>query len=400
MQRVATHGTHLTIVFRGDQQQPTISGLSYSAEILDDIGTDTDAAKYLCEMAFEAAQCEDIEVIVCSWNQEVRKTLDLLIQERRITNVKFQPMASVLPPREPQPSPTIPAWDESFDSKDGAAAVLVRALSGAGNEGIGMNRVRVLVQEVDARYRKVEGTFSNHPKFVRALLNVGQDKGYIEQVAGSHATNPIFRLSPAGRQFFNTLPQTTEQPQGAPAAGQRADNSTSDIFISALRNAKFGPFQEVRLAVYDQIEALSAANLPVSELINRAVAAVQQSATLSPDKTKQFPWPRVNSFILKLFKARPVLIAGSEVFTPNLMSLDKVVTGLVDDWQMELDGELVVFLLSAQCKITLDDVPDLSGALYNSRRDEFIGRVYKLLSRLALKSRIRESDAGEFLLVA
>ncbi|OBI54672.1 hypothetical protein A5667_24895 [Mycolicibacterium fortuitum] len=155
----------------------------------------------------------------------------------------------------------------------------------------------------------------------------------------------------------------------------------------------------MRLEVYDRLEKLKNAGLGVHDLIDTAVDEVRkdENATFH-GKSDIFPWTRVSMFLLRLFSIRRVLISGDEVFVPSLMTLTRPVTGFVEDWQYELDGELVVQLLRAGQEITLFNRPDLAGAIYNGRRPEQLSRVLQLLIHLAKSNQIVDDGTGRFFL--
>jgi len=78
-----------------------------------------------------------------------------------------------------------------------------------------------------------------------------------------------------------------------------------------------------------------------------------------------------------------------------------VVDGFIDDWKLALDGELILFLMQSGVRIDMNDLSDLAGALYNSRREECFDRVIAVIRHLVSAGLVTESttNQGELALI-
>jgi hypothetical protein len=167
----------------------------------------------------------------------------------------------------------------------------------------------------------------------------------------------------------------------------------SDQYIDALRENKLGPFQEVRPQVYKQIQDIvNSQRRTASDVIRDSVAAVRENAELhtsAGNVKKPFPWDRVRSFVSVLTRRVPVFLHEQCAFPYTWDNADLEVDGLRAEWTLALDGELVCFLLESGLTIDGDDdISDLAGALYNSRRDEAYDQATEVIKYLKRSERI------------
>lgn len=288
-------------------------------------------------------------------------------------------------------------WDPSFMPLSEAVEILVGALSVA-RVPVRMTSIRGLLEARDSRFRKIPGTASARPGLISSIVEEAARENLVKLIhAHAQDNNPVIQLAPAGEArgsiSAGSMPMPTYAggspvPQVSDATRQSVASSVgrsmSDIYIDTLRQANFGPFQEVRWAVYEEIDNLLG-NGPKTfyALIRDAVANVRKAREAEPVRTnKPFPWSKVRAFIGTLVNRVPVFLHEG---TPVQYSWDQVnveVDAAAEDWRISLDGELVCFLLQNGCSITFNDMPSLAGALYNSRRDELQDRAISVIMHL------------------
>jgi hypothetical protein len=293
-------------------------------------------------------------------------------------------------------------WDDTFVPRDDAVRALVRVLYRAGAP-VRMTDLRKVLGATDSRFKKKDGTFNARPRFMSMLVGLAKERGFVQVKANPDSSvNPLVSLTSAGRAYAAPAPEPSNpgslnEPQRVlveqSAATEQA--SQSDLYITTLRRANLGPFQEVRLAVYEEMEKLIADGTRTpTELIRDAVSEVRESRAqelLRPGKP--FPWPKVRTFISTLVSRVPVFLVNGEIVKHTWTEGSIAVNEFMPNWQLVLDGELVCFLLERGATISLDDIPALSGALYNSRSDEYFDRALQVIGQLSSNGRIANSPS-------
>lgn len=190
------------------------------------------------------------------------------------------------------------------------------------------------------------------------------------------APTPLPATVPARQQLAQaTLPSTGVPPVDD---GRRE----SDRYMLTLRNAKLGPFSEVRLAIYEQMKeivAQEAGEITIRNLIAAAVDRVREKIDkvrsednrqyLIRSMTRNLPWGIVKAFITALMTRRAVAITeDNEAVRADWTNLSKKVVALQDKWEIILDSELILCLLANGYEISSFTEDELSGALYDSRQ--------------------------------
>jgi DNA-binding HxlR family transcriptional regulator len=290
-------------------------------------------------------------------------------------------------------------WEEDFMPREQAARALVRALSRQSGTPQ-MTHLRGILIREDRKFEKLTGSFSARPRFMSALVGVAEAEGLVKRrsVPGS-PSNPRVELTAKGRQLLVASGPVRPKTLVAPLIGAGKDDITdqkvetrSDMFITTLRKDGFGPFQEVRLAAYEVMGGLLTSGQPtVQVLLRDTVAGVRDRATELIKSNKPFPWSRFRSFLSGLLARTSVLLHNQTPITYAWSEVDVAVTGLAEDWQLALDGELICRLLELGVEIDLEDTVDLAGALYNSRRDQYFDRVLDVERHLFATGRVREN---------
>lgn len=175
-----------------------------------------------------------------------------------------------------------------------------------------------------------------------------------------------------GTQAITQLPRT-------------ADGRTkTDFFRGHMRNSLHGgPFEMVREAIYDEIQAIafSDARLSANQIVHESVKAVRQDHA-TPAGKKGLPWERVRSFMKALLWEEPVLMSSGNLVRPEAGFEKPIVDHLDPDFRDKLDARIILFLLDTGVHVYLTDVPSLATLLFNSPKDENHPRVERLLESL------------------
>jgi hypothetical protein len=272
-------------------------------------------------------------------------------------------------------------WDSSFMPEEEAAAAVARAIASASGGVARKTDLRPLLGVVDSRFSKVSGGFAAMPGFITVLVRMAEARGLVVSVGEEPGV--ILKLTDAGERFTAASAPSVPFPGSGTigVAQTQAVVTRSDAFVTSWRAANLGPFMAVRTKVYDEIDrALEHEPRKLKSLVREAVRAVREKDTSHDEK---FPWSRVTQFVENLMRRRPVALSEGDPVGPNWTTGSREITGMVDGWQLLLDGELVLHLIDEGQEIRWDDLPDLAGALYNGRGEGETERAYDVVRRLA-----------------
>ncbi|WP_157696876.1 hypothetical protein [Leifsonia sp. 21MFCrub1.1] len=242
-----------------------------------------------------------------------------------------------------------------------------------------MTNLRPAMGRVDPRFAK-DANPQNPLNVVGiwgALVRAAEKAGLVTQ--SGPASNP-----------YISLVEPLSPPQAAATALKDANARESDRYLGLLKAAALGPFQQVRTAVYREIERkiTRSTSITVGELLDGAVQKVRHDVEAAHAKGKDYllsqgkalPWSTVRGFIAVMFIRQPVLLSDNEPVPADWVHLDTPVSGMVDDWQLRVDGDLVAHLVGEGCRIDQYSDVELSGALYNQRQD--LSQVHAVLKYL------------------
>lgn len=301
-----------------------------------------------------------------------------LIEESGNEDVSYFDLRRLLQPHR------LTQWPEQHLPRQQAFGVLKRALTQRGGT-IRFTGIRPAMTLVDPRFKKNTQNPSptDRPNFISLLVDEAVAAGLV--TVNGPKDNPYVSLVDAPA----TAPAIAEpSAPDTPSAGFARE---SDRYLHLLRSADLGPFQQVRVAIFDQIArsvAKSKKPLTVGALLDGAVKKVRQDIESARDegreylvrKSQNLPWSQVRGFIGILFTRNAVLQGAEGPIRADWLHLNDEVTGLADGWQQVLDAELVTHLVRKGCLINQYTEVDLSGALYNSRLD--LDHVHEVLKYL------------------
>ena len=302
---------------------------------------------------------------------------------------------------------TLNNWNVASIAKPDAARLLAAALAKRGRRAA-MRR---------STLRRAIGDLE--PRLGPGSLDTASTPRLIAQIVGEAERGRLITVDRGDRQFVtltdlgyeigtSILAQLTvsnptiQGPTGPPAARRRYRGKSAEI-VDFLRSHEFGPFQETRLAVYDEIDRIigSGVVVTVSNIVRFAVDEVRSrlESDLAERHQKPYPWKRLMTFVEHLMRQKPVLLSlNSDLLSPSFRHADEVVGSLVKGWRMGLDGQIIITLIRGGIELGFSDRVDIAGALYNSRSDDAQEKVLSLL-RLLIESGIVEesSDSARLL---
>ncbi|MDR1237756.1 MAG: hypothetical protein LBK28_05905 [Propionibacteriaceae bacterium] len=274
------------------------------------------------------------------------------------------------------------------------------------------SRVRLVDPGFSTRHKPVKG--GGEPGFISRLLQEAERRGMVRMEA---SFNP---------PLVTPLP-TPGSPAKAPSDAISLGLSVQ--YRQCLDQRNLGPYHQCRLGTYDSIAQAVAQNrerdasqrLTVVNVVDYAVdiARHQLSQTLPSDpshviagqsaapvvsdpvpsapqnsteesQTNRFPWSRFRNFLLRLASVvRPFIDdEGREIPCGTLEGRNRVPTSLKEDWQLAMDGELVLTLLKSGLEVELHQSDELAGALYNSRQQPEMQKAEEVLWYLQRTERI------------
>lgn len=310
--------------------------------------------------------------IVISFQLDVQS----MVSEVGDARLLFQDFRSIVFP------PKVSAWPEGVMSLTEAIEILVQAISVEKNACLRMSSFRPALERVDDRFAKMSGNPLSAPGIIKLLIHAAQEQGYVE-VGGSDDSNPLVFLKrshvPSNSKFSPSSPTPVTQlpsPQSSKFAHESTD-SLSERFITCLRNANLGPFQDVRTAIYREIDAISVRRLPAFQLINESVNSVRNKVETARQEGRQYlvtskrnlPWSKVVLFMGELMRQVPCIRLGEEFVPLRLTYMNCIVDGMAENWFLALDSILLLHLIDEGYEVGFSSITDLSGALYNTRHD-------------------------------
>ncbi|WP_405993162.1 hypothetical protein [Streptomyces sp. NBC_00986] len=378
----------LEVLLLSSQEEPKAPGIDFTSLEAGGGSEDSQVSAHVLRAITEFRQAETA-VAVASFRPAVKKVAEAI--EAAFGDVEYIYLNQFSPPSGNGSAVESYSWDDDFMPRDEAVDALVRALNRA-KIPVRMTQLRKSLQAHDARFQKAAGSFSSRPRFLSVLISLAEERGLVahrESLLGDG--NNFIELTERGLAYVAEKESGTSYAQSVPPSAAIAEGeSRSDQFITTLRKASLGPFQEVRWAVYEEIDKLAqAGECSAAFLIRDAVSYVRDHKASELVKTnKPFPWARVRTFISNLASMAPVFISRGELVQNLLLQGDRQVDELSPKWKLVLDGELLCFLLAQGIEITTDDIPALAGALYNSRRDEAYDRTLEMIGCLVQSNRI------------
>ncbi|WP_344064718.1 hypothetical protein [Microbacterium pumilum] len=263
-------------------------------------------------------------------------------------------------------------WPSGTVSLDDAHAALTAALRANGGT-LRMTTVRPAMASIDSRFKKSE--IPSHPLNAQgvwgAMVSAAEDAGLVS--TSGTPSNRLVKL--VGGSAIEIDDASASLVPAGPAMFER----DSDRYLSLLRAAALGPFQQVRIAIYGEIqrELDKGREVTIAQLLDRSIARVRKDIENAHVKGKDhlvkqgqaLPWSSVRAFIGTLFTRQAVLLSAGEAVRADWLHLDSIASGLIDEWQLRLDGELVKYLIEQGCRVDQYAEVELGGALYNSRQD-------------------------------
>jgi hypothetical protein len=357
--------------FRADiVKAKTADEAANEATVLDELG----------KLVEEAVDNEE-PVIIFSFSPRVKLqvTTEASLQSSQTRFIDLREVIRKTPAME-----ALTTWPTDFMPLEQALKAVRQAIVKQGGS-LKQTQLRPALVAVNTAFRKDPGrnAVSDNPKFISLIVREASDNGLIE-LQGSSA-DPLLKLrNPAPLVHVDETAEheaiMTAEPALPAASLSRVTegNRESDRYLDLLRKHHIGPFQEVRIAIYDAIEAALDGSQPVTirSLLSDSVQKVRDEIDdgrkdgrlyLIKSMDRNMPWGRVRGFITLLMSRAPVLLSGEEALSASWTNLNHDVDGLAEDWRLKLDSQLICFLLEHGCLLGIYSEEDLAGALYNDR---------------------------------
>jgi len=354
--------------------------------------------KYLREVLLET--CSPVassqgggsaELLVISFREEMS---DLVADINRTSEraVSFIDYRSLLFPK------TAFTWPQDELPLDEALAILLHALRSEKDGYLRMSALRAALEKMDSRFEKTPTNPLSTSGVIKYLVNSAKERGLVV-VYGSDQSNPFVaatsfdsvgfasaRSAPPGDRetvaaYANNetvgaerLTMPLREPYSTPNANNRTNRKVSISYIETLRGADLGPYQQVRMKVYDEIEKFAnEGTYAAIEVVNRAVEALwgaeeEAFSRSEGSHAKRQPWSRIHAFAVRLLAQCPCMLSDGQPIRLTIPNMAKRVDGMIDGWRLLLDSQLLLCLVDGHT-VGLENIIDLSGALYNTRRD-------------------------------
>lgn len=321
-----------------------------------------------------------------------RTVLEYHLAQNRTSNrqVDFLDFRHLLRLTSGKSTGQLDSWPLAFMPLDEALNNLTAAVRAKGT--LKQTQLRGALEKENPAWTKIKGRNApqDDSKIISIIVNEGVAKGAI--ALSGNSNDPYISLAgtdgsrgTVGAVTVRGATAGQRTPTSATIAGGVVDPASggrdSDRYIRALRDGQLGPYQEVRTAVYDAIDNIladRAGAISIRDLISQAVDTVRESIEaarlegrqyLINSMTRNLPWGAVKAFVTLLMIRQPVIqTVGGDLVTADWTNLSKSVEALVPDWQVILDSDLIVFLISRGFTINAYSEEDLSGALFDNRR--------------------------------
>ncbi|MCU1481032.1 MAG: hypothetical protein JWQ19_1818 [Subtercola sp.] len=279
-------------------------------------------------------------------------------------------------------------WDPAFMTERRAALVLASVVADHPDQAAPQTALRTALGNKDSRFARTSGIpFSVAPRFISAVVEVGVRAGFVEIVESAKpGGTPLIALTAAGAQALSTtaaLPAATRPtPEIETTEHEPVNVDKAQLWLILLRH-NFGPFQQVRGEIYDDLELLARNNpgYDAMKVVRKAVGSARVRY-VTPAGRSGLPWGKVQEFMKVLLRRERVLLSGVEFVEPLYGPGHPVVDGIVDDFRQRLDCSIVLHLLEIGAEIEYDDEIPLAATLYDSLSEANQDRAQTVLNRI------------------
>jgi hypothetical protein len=281
----------------------------------------------------------------------------------------------------------------SFLPTEEILAVLRDALTTANatepGKAIRCTSLRPFLAARDSRFSK-DNPQTNMPGFITQLVRLAADSGVIKVDQGKDRANPSIWLA---------APASPAVQKSVKSENARTSTSRSQGFIDRLGAKGLGPFSKVRPRLFAALQDLVTESsrkhraLPLSQLITETITRTKAEMTRERSVPEIYPWRHIRTFLIELLSRRSVLLdEKQQPISVGFQKLSAKVSALVPDWELELEGELILALVESSAELKLHDLNQLAGALYLDRSDKFENKVAEVIAFLLGKKRLVESE--------
>ena len=393
IRKLGTHyssGDAVTVILREDQN----SGLTdtYSAKTI----TPFHYIRVVNEINLMLNQVladPDSTVDVVSFHSAVWTLKDSLAEADR-NRVEFMPWSALSDGQGGSPGQTR-QWPTELVSEEDALAVLQAALRRAGaveaKRAIRKTDLRQALAREDQRFGK-DHVFGATYGLMTMLTKLASERGCaVVEVQAGDFENPVLWVKDHASDAAQSV-----------ASSESEGRTRSQLFINTLRiEADLGPYSNIRWELYKALgDALTRAKakterLSVRSAVSEAIRSVQESQS-----ERKINWRKVAAFLYRLLDRVPVMTDEEGRYVEaSIGKLRAPVCGLVDDFEILLDGALILELVRRINDIDLLDIQDLAGALYLRRDDEALDRTIRVIERLLADRKVATTREKRLALV-
>lgn len=325
------------------------------------------------------------------------------------------------------------AWPVQLMPLEEALQVLREALQreGAAVNPVSKTNIRDLLKRRDSRFDGRVNPAARTDHLISTLLTGAERQGwvrllgqpprvYVQLIDGfEHGELSTVQYSDATNQIESTGSDAMHRAPRSGIIGTAGDPSgaqvefvpitKSQVFQDVLRKGRLGPHADVRELLWDSLEE-SLKDEPVVRSVSYAMRrAIDLTRDRSPDsfsRSKEdlpkdsYPWRNLEGFAVSVC-ARAGLIEDGDGQIISSGSPWKFRQGcfiaLPDDWRERVDAELVLEIIRRCNDVGWDDRPNLAGALYLDRGDEFVNRVDRSIEILFARGAIDQDAETGFL---
>jgi len=291
-------------------------------------------------------------------------------------------------------------WPQDLPESE-AVEFLKRALKGAGahgsDTGIRQTNLRYVLEREDDRLKKTHPV-GRTQGLISHIVKAAEQRGLLE-IKDRETINPLVWLREPAQAHSEQVPKPAAATSVAAKLPPKRQ-SRSQQFINALREANYGPYSDYRLALYSHVrDAVAQANphgaRQLQAILRDAVERMkaQIAGRYGKQKADDFSWRKLHEFLGKLVTRNPVMLDDMlEPTYPSFATLSTQIRELAPRFEIELDGVLVVELVSRVRDISVHDLPQLAGALYMDRTDADVDRISEVVGLLRERGNIVEGE--------
>lgn len=263
--------------------------------------------------------------------------------------------------------------------------------------GVPLTSLRELVERADVRFKK-KTSMAKTPGLMRALADLGEERGIIQSNRNTGTSHFLIWLKPYPKSDDHLPHEDVSRKSAclsrdvglAVSMKHCPERMRSDVFVDTLSSQNFGPFSRIRRMLYEQLLiAVGDGSKTASDLLADVVKLTREAVEITHEGSKPIAWRKVKEFLRSILAREEVLLnSDKQPFALSFETGCVKITGLVPNFRVKLDGQLVLALLESNVALHLGDIANLAGALFNNRSATSEGEVAKIIDSLLRSGRV------------